>query len=61
MILPTDARVKEVLWEHIAYDAAVDSIQILYSEAIDANKPQTEEEFDELYDAVTNRFYEVVQ
>lgn len=58
--LPTEQEVREALWEFLPYDARVDAIQLLFSRAIEVNKPETEEDFDHLYEAVAERFHEVI-
>lgn len=61
LVLPTDAEIKAALWAYAHSDLETDAIQMLYSDAIDKNKPNSEDEYDELFDAVAERFYEVLR
>lgn len=60
MKLPTDQEIKNALWERAHSDLAGDTIRDLYAAAIDANSPQDDDDYDDLFDAVTERFHEVM-
>jgi hypothetical protein len=58
--LPTEQQIKDTLWRYAHSDLTTDVIQDLYAQALDFNTVESEEEQDELYEAVSERFYEVM-